>query len=85
MARDLGDVALLSWVVTANLITGISATALAGKLSDIHGRRPLILAALTIFMAASCVCALAQLIAAPSLLVSVYTMFDGVNENGAPV
>jgi EmrB/QacA subfamily drug resistance transporter len=59
VARDLGDVALLSWVVTANLITGISATALAGKLSDIHGRRPLIIAALTIFMAASCVCALA--------------------------
>jgi EmrB/QacA subfamily drug resistance transporter len=59
IARDLGDVALLSWVVTANLITGISATALAGKLSDVHGRRPLIVAALSIFIAASCMCALA--------------------------
>lgn len=71
IARDLGDVALLSWVVTANLITGISATALAGKLSDVYGRRPLIVIALIIFVSASCLCALApsmeMLIAARAL------------------
>lgn len=59
IARDLGDVALLSWVVTANLITGVSATALAGKLSDVYGRRPLIVVGLVIFVGASCLCALA--------------------------
>ncbi|MBM3521810.1 MAG: MFS transporter [Alphaproteobacteria bacterium] len=59
IARDLGDVALLSWVVTANLITSISATALAGKLSDVYGRRPLVAIAIVIFVGASCLCAVA--------------------------
>ena len=60
IARDLGDVALLSWVVTAYLVTSVCATAVAGKLSDVHGRRPLILAALAVFVVASVFCALAE-------------------------
>jgi EmrB/QacA subfamily drug resistance transporter len=60
IARDLGDVALLSWVVTAYLVTSICATAVAGKLSDAYGRRRLMLAALALFVAASVLCALAQ-------------------------
>ena len=64
IARDLGDVALLSWVVTSYLVTSICATAIAGKLSDIHGRRPLMLAALVVFVVASVACALAESMAA---------------------
>ncbi len=60
IVRDLGDVASLSWVVTAYLVTSICATAIAGKLSDVYGRRRLMLAALVIFIAASILCALAQ-------------------------
>jgi EmrB/QacA subfamily drug resistance transporter len=60
IARDLGDVALLSWVVTAYMVTSICATAVAGKLSDVHGRRRLMLAALAIFVVASVFCALAE-------------------------
>jgi EmrB/QacA subfamily drug resistance transporter len=60
IARDLGDVALLSWVVTAYLVTSVCATALVGKLSDVHGRRPLMLAALGLFVVASVFCALAE-------------------------
>jgi len=60
IAGDLGDVALLSWVVTSYLVTSICATAIAGKLSDIHGRRRLMLAALAVFVAASVACALAE-------------------------
>jgi EmrB/QacA subfamily drug resistance transporter len=60
IARDLGDVALLSWVVTAYLVSSVCATAVVGKLSDIHGRRPLMLAALAIFVLASVFCALAS-------------------------
>lgn len=60
IARDLGDVASLSWVVTAYLVTSICATAIAGKLSDVYGRRRLMLAALVVFIAASVLCALAQ-------------------------
>src|SRR5690242_5482018 len=34
-----GNLAELSWVVTAYLLTGTTVTPLYGKLSDIHGRR----------------------------------------------
>jgi EmrB/QacA subfamily drug resistance transporter len=54
--RDLGD---LSWVVTAYLLTGTAVTPLYGKLSDIHGRRPVMLIAITLFTVGSLCCALA--------------------------
>src|SRR5689334_17377475 len=54
--RDLGD---LSWVVTAYLLTGTAVTPLYGKLSDIHGRRGMLLIAVGIFVAGSVACALA--------------------------
>ena len=53
---NLGD---LSWVVTAYLLTATAVTPLYGKLSDIHGRRALMLIAIVIFVAGSLVCALA--------------------------
>jgi MFS family permease len=60
---NLGD---LSWVVTAYLLTATAVTPLYGKLSDIHGRRALMLTAIVIFVAGSLVCALA-----PSMTVLV--------------
>jgi EmrB/QacA subfamily drug resistance transporter len=54
--RDLGD---LSWVVTAYLLTGTAVTPLYGKLSDIHGRRAMMLTAIGIFVIGSIACALA--------------------------
>src|SRR5436305_6765457 len=59
IARDLGDFALISWVVTAYLVTATCVTPIVGKLSDLHGRRPVMLACLAIFMAGSVLCALA--------------------------
>jgi EmrB/QacA subfamily drug resistance transporter len=59
IAADLGDVTLVSWVVTANLITSIGSMAVAGKLSDVYGRRPMLIAVLAIFCLASIACALA--------------------------
>src|SRR5665213_1506692 len=53
---NLGD---LSWVVTAYLLTGTAVTPLYGKLSDIHGRRAMMLIAIFIFVAGSMACALA--------------------------
>jgi len=60
---NLGD---LSWVVTAYLLTGTAVTPLYGKLSDIHGRRMMMLIAIVIFVAGSLVCA-----AAPGMSVLV--------------
>jgi EmrB/QacA subfamily drug resistance transporter len=54
--RDLGD---LSWVVTAYLLTGTAVTPLYGKLSDIRGRRMMMLIAIGLFIAGSLACALA--------------------------
>jgi EmrB/QacA subfamily drug resistance transporter len=53
---NLGD---LSWVVTAYLLTATAVTPLYGKLSDIHGRRAMMLIAIGIFVAGSLACALA--------------------------
>src|SRR5450432_663554 len=44
---NLGD---LSWVVTAYLLTGTASTPLYGKLSDIYGRRSVMLTAICIFI-----------------------------------
>ena len=59
IGRHFGDLGDLSWVVTAYLLTGTAVTPLYGKLSDVHGRRAVILAAIGLFMAGSLVCALA--------------------------
>ncbi len=59
IGRDLGDVSHLPWVVTAYLLAATSAVPIYGKLSDIHGRRIVMLAGLWIFLAGSVLCALA--------------------------
>jgi EmrB/QacA subfamily drug resistance transporter len=59
IGRELADVENLSWVVTAYLLTATAVTPLYGKLSDIHGRRAMLLVAIAIFVAASLLCALA--------------------------
>lgn len=59
IARDLGGFALISWVMTAYLLTSTCATPILGKLSDLYGRRSMVLACLVLFMVASALCALA--------------------------
>ena len=46
IGRTLGDVENLSWVVTAYLLANTVATPLFGKLSDIYGRRRMMLIAI---------------------------------------
>jgi EmrB/QacA subfamily drug resistance transporter len=55
-----GDVAQLSWVVTSYLLTGTAVTPLYGKLSDVYGRRVMMMAAIGLFVAGSVACAVAQ-------------------------
>src|SRR5437868_8230287 len=59
IAESLGDFENLPWVVTANLLCATAATPLYGKLSDIHGRRTIMLIAIAIYAAGSLACALA--------------------------
>src|SRR3984957_12066210 len=62
IGKNLGGIDDLSWVVTAYLLAATAATPLFGKLSDIYGRRALLLAAIVIFVAGSVACALAPTI-----------------------
>jgi multidrug resistance protein len=55
----LGDIENLSWVVTAYLLSATAATPLFGKLSDIYGRRGILLTGVSIFIVGSVACALA--------------------------
>lgn len=59
IGRHFGDLGNLAWVVTAYLLTATAVTPLYGKLSDIHGRRGMMLAAILLFIAGSVACALA--------------------------
>lgn len=59
IANDLGDFALISWVVTAYLLTSTCATPIVGKLSDLYGRRRVLRVCLGLFMVGSALCALA--------------------------
>jgi EmrB/QacA subfamily drug resistance transporter len=62
IGRSLSDVENLSWVVTAYLLSTTLATALFGKLSDIYGRRALMLVSVSVFVLGSVACALAPTI-----------------------
>ena len=60
IGRDLHSVESLSWVVTAYLLSATAVTPLYGKLSDIYGRRTVLVTAIGIFVVGSIACALAQ-------------------------
>src|SRR6266699_1410842 len=49
----LGDIENLSWVVGAYLLSATAVTPLFGKLSDIYGRRGILLTGVTIFIVGS--------------------------------
>src|SRR6516162_3451175 len=59
IGRSLGHIDDLSWVVTSYLLAATAATPLFGKLTDIHGRRAIMLLAIGIFILGSLACALA--------------------------
>src|SRR6185369_13412316 len=59
IGRYFGDFENLSWIVTAYLLTSTAVAPLYGKLSDIWGRRAMILAAIGLFVAGSAAAAAA--------------------------
>jgi EmrB/QacA subfamily drug resistance transporter len=59
IADDLGGLSLQAWATTAYLITATITTPLYGKLSDLFGRKPLFLTAISIFLVGSAACTFA--------------------------
>jgi EmrB/QacA subfamily drug resistance transporter len=59
IGRDFGDFENLSWVIIAYLLSSTVVSPLYGKLSDIHGRRSMMLVAIGLFIAGSVMSAVA--------------------------
>ncbi len=59
IGRQFHDVTSLSWVITAYLLASTAVAPVFGTLSDIYGRRAMVIAALSLFIAGSVLCALA--------------------------
>ncbi len=60
IVSDLGGLAHLAWVITAFMLSSTATAPLYGKLSDMHGRRPLFVVAILVFTAGSALCGLAR-------------------------
>jgi EmrB/QacA subfamily drug resistance transporter len=60
VVSELGGISQYSWVFTAYMLGSTVTVPLYGKLGDAHGRKPLFLIAITIFLAGSALCGLAQ-------------------------
>ncbi|MEA2294947.1 MAG: hypothetical protein QOE86_2586 [Solirubrobacteraceae bacterium] len=60
VARELGSLADVSWVVTAYVLASTASTPLWGKLADRRGVRPLLIASLSVFLAGSALSGAAQ-------------------------
>src|SRR6476646_604750 len=59
IGRQFQDVSNLSWVITAYLLASTAVAPVFGTLSDIYGRRAMIIVALSLFISGSILCALA--------------------------
>ena len=78
IGAELRDAQNLPWVVTAYLLAATAATPLYGKLSDIHGRRPMLQTAILIFVVGSVLCALAPSV----LLLALARAVQGLGGGG---
>ena len=59
IGRQFNDVNNLSWVITAYLLASTAVAPVFGTLSDIYGRRAMIIVSLSLFVAGSVLCAVA--------------------------
>jgi EmrB/QacA subfamily drug resistance transporter len=59
IGRQFHDVSSLSWVITAYLLASTAVAPVFGTLSDIYGRRAMIITAMSLFVAGSILCAVA--------------------------
>ena len=78
IADDLGGVELQAWATTAYLVTAAISTPLYGRLSDVHGRKPLFLVAISVFVAGSLACSIAR--SMPEL--AAYRAIQGLGAGG---
>ncbi|MDT4938498.1 MAG: hypothetical protein QOG80_2169, partial [Pseudonocardiales bacterium] len=75
---DLHGLSIQAWVTTAFLVTSTIATPIFGKLSDIYGRKPLFMIAITIFIVGSALCGISQ----SMYMLAAFRAFQGIGAGG---
>ena len=78
IVSQLGDLHLYSWVFSSFLLTQTATTVIFGKLADIYGRKPVMLAAIAIFLVGSLLAGWAWSL--PSLI--VFRLLQGIGAGG---
>jgi EmrB/QacA subfamily drug resistance transporter len=78
IVSDLNGLDRLAWVTTAYLVTSTTMTPIAGKLGDLFGRKPFLLAGMIGFVVASAFCGLAQDMTQLIVFRGIQGIFGGV-------
>ncbi|MBT0771337.1 MFS transporter [Kineosporia sp. J2-2] len=78
ISDDLDGLSIQAWVTTAYLITSTISTPLYGKLSDLYGRRPFFLTAISLFVVGSAMCGFAQ----DMYQLAAFRAFQGLGAGG---
>ena len=78
MARDLDGWRLMSWVVSGYLVASTVTTPIYGRLSDLFGRRPVLLVGIALFAGGAVLCALSQTM--PQLVIA--RIIQGIGGGG---
>ena len=78
IVADLNGLDRLAWVTTAYLVTSTTMTPIAGKLGDLFGRKPFLLAGMIGFVAASALCGLSQNMTELIVFRAIQGVFGGV-------
>jgi EmrB/QacA subfamily drug resistance transporter len=78
IVADLNGLDRLAWVTTAYLVTSTTMTPIAGKLGDLFGRKPFLLAGMIGFVIASAFCGLAQDMTQLIVFRGIQGIFGGV-------
>jgi EmrB/QacA subfamily drug resistance transporter len=78
IVADLNGLDRLAWVTTAYLVTSTTMTPIAGKLGDLFGRKPFLLAGMIGFVLASALCGLSQDMTELIVFRGIQGIFGGV-------
>jgi EmrB/QacA subfamily drug resistance transporter len=78
IGESLNGLTAQAWVTTAFLITSTIATPLYGKLSDLYGRKPFFLFAISVFVLGSVLCTLAT----SMYMLAAFRAFQGIGAGG---
>ena len=78
ISDDLHGLSEQAWATTAYLITSTISTPLYGKLSDLYGRKPFFLAAITIFITGSAACTFST----SMIELAAFRAFQGIGAGG---